>query len=185
MRSRWIEPRWVVVLVLVVPGLGCAASAPRRPPPSPPRGSSVADAAQAGIALYNQGRYAEAEAALAGATGPDARAYLAASRVRLRRYADAEAPALEALAARPAHEVAAAALGEALVSEGKLDEAVSRLTSVLATGGAVAYAYYWRAQAYQRLGQVARMVDDYEAFLRLAPDAPEAAAVRVLLGGLR
>jgi hypothetical protein len=29
------------------------------------------------------------------------------------------------------------------------------------------------------------MVDDFEAFLRLAPDAPEAAAVKQLLSALR
>ena len=29
------------------------------------------------------------------------------------------------------------------------------------------------------------MVEDYEAFLKLAPDAPEAPAVRVLLGSLQ
>jgi regulator of sirC expression with transglutaminase-like and TPR domain len=49
----------------------------------------------------------------------------------------------------------------------------------------VPYAYYWRGQAYQRRKQIARMIEDYQAFLKLAPDAPEAPALRVLLESLR
>jgi regulator of sirC expression with transglutaminase-like and TPR domain len=81
--------------------------------------------------------------------------------------------------------VAAPALGEALVSQGKLDEATQRLSAVIRADPRLAFAYYWRGQAYQRKKQVARMVDDYQAFLRLAPDAPEAPAVRALLESVR
>jgi len=170
--------------------LGACASAPRGkapagPPPSTGGGTAASGSTQEGIALYRQGRYAQAEAVLAGSTGTTARAYLAASRVRLGRFAEAESPAFEALQADPADPVAAAALGEALVSQGKLDEAVARLSEVLRADPAVAYAHYWRGQAYQRRQQVARMAEDYEAFLKLAPGAPEAPAVRAVLQALR
>ena len=49
----------------------------------------------------------------------------------------------------------------------------------------LAYAYHWRGQAYQLKKQVARMVEDYQSFLKLAPEAPEAPAIKVLLAGLR
>jgi len=183
--NRKLSP---VLSLLALSLLGaCAGSrgpAPRAPAPPPP-GSSGTDATAQGISLYEQGRYAEAEAVLVTAAGARARAYLAASRVKLKKYQAAEAPALEALAASPADPVAAGALGESLVSQGRLDEAIARLSAVIGTDPAVAYAYYWRGQARQRQGHVARMAEDYEAFLKLAPDAPEAPAVRVLLGSLQ
>jgi hypothetical protein len=49
----------------------------------------------------------------------------------------------------------------------------------------MAYAYYWRGQAYHRTKQIARMVDDFQAFLTLQPEAPEAPALKVLLASLR
>ena len=55
----------------------------------------------------------------------------------------------------------------------------------LAAKNDLAYAFYWRGQAYHRRKQIARMVDDYQAFLTLQPEAPEAPALKVLLGSLR
>ena len=138
-----------------------------------------------GIALYDQGKYAEAEPVLRAAQGAEAKAYLAATLARLNKHAEAEAQANAALAENATHPVAAAALGEALVRQQKLDDAVHRLTAVLQAKPDVAYAYYWRGQAYQLKKQVARMVEDYQSFLKLAPNAPEAPAIKVLLGGLR
>jgi tetratricopeptide (TPR) repeat protein len=147
---------------------------------------AVAQDAQRGIALYNEGKLAEAEAALRAAPSTaETHAYLAATLERLGRHAEAEAEAKAALAADPVQPVAVRALGEALVKEEKLDEAVTRMSAALAAKPDLAYAYYWRGQAYQRSKQIARMMDDYRRFLRLAPDAPEAPAVKALLGGLR
>jgi tetratricopeptide (TPR) repeat protein len=147
---------------------------------------AMAQDAQRGIALYNEGKYAEAEAALRKAPKTaESHAYLAATLERLDRHAEAEAEAKAALAADPVQPVAVRALGEALVKEKKLDEAVTRMSAALTAKPDLAYAYYWRGQAYQRTKQIARMADDYRRFLRLAPDAPEAPAVKVLLGGVR
>ena len=148
-------------------------------------GPARADRLEEGIALFNQGRYAEAEAALQAASGTEAEAYRAASLARLKRHPEAEALAGAVLEAQPAHRVAAAALGEALVGQKKHDAAVARLSAVLAKDAGVAYAYYWRGQAYHAKKQIARMVEDYQAFLKLAPDAPEATQVKVLLAGLK
>jgi tetratricopeptide (TPR) repeat protein len=174
-----------LAFLLTLPMLCACASSPSRRAPAPaPTKTPTVDGVEQGVALYQQGRYAEAEAVLAPVSGVRARAYLAASRVRLQRYAGAEAPALEALGASPADPVASAALGEALVSQGKLDEAVQRLTTVIQADERLPYAYYWRGQAYHRKGQIARMVEDYQAFLTLAPDSPEAPVLKVLLGSL-
>lgn len=143
------------------------------------------DVAQ-GVALFNEGRYAEAEPVLRVAAGDvEARAYLAATLVRLQRNAEAETEARAALEANPVNPVAVAALGEALVTQEKLEEAITRMSTALGVKSDLAYAYYWRGQAYQRNKQIARMVDDYQAFLTLQPEAPEAPALKVLLASLR
>lgn len=138
-----------------------------------------------GIALYNQGDYAQAEPVFRAAVpAVEARAWLAATLVRLERYAEAEAQASTVLAANPVQPRAVAALGEALVAQQKLDPAIARMSGALEKKNDLAYAYYWRGQAYQRNKQIARMVDDYRAFLRLEPEAPEAPALKVLLASL-
>jgi len=138
-----------------------------------------------GIALYQNGKYAEAEAELREVPGVEACAYRAAALVRLERYLEAETEAKAVLAETPTQPIAVAALGETLVKQGKLDEAVERMTAALAAKADLGYAYYWRGQSRQRKQQIARMVDDYQSFLRLEPQAPEAAALNALLAGLR
>jgi tetratricopeptide (TPR) repeat protein len=135
-----------------------------------------------GIDLFQNGKFAEAEAELRDVAGAQARAYRAASLDRLERYAEAETEAKAALADEA---VAVAALGEALVKQDKLDEAIDRMTTALAADANLAYAYYWRGQSRQRKQQIARMAEDYQSFVRLAPEAPEATAVRAVLAGLR
>jgi tetratricopeptide (TPR) repeat protein len=170
--------------ILIAGALGfglaaCAQSSSARP------ASAAAGGPERGIALYNEGKYAEAEAALRGAGGPDASAYLAASIARQKRYAEAEAPAKAALEAVPTHPVGLAALGESLVGQKKLEEAIERLSAALRAKDDLAYAYYWRGQAYYQSKQTARMIEDFQRFLKLAPEAPEAEQIKVLLAGLR
>jgi tetratricopeptide (TPR) repeat protein len=137
-----------------------------------------------GINLYNAGKFAEAEAALRGAEGPEAGAYLAAALAKQKKYGDAEAPARAALEADPASDVAAGALGEALVGQKKYDVAIDQLSAALKKKE-LPHAYFWRAQAYDKKDQAARMVADYQAFVKLAPKAPEAASVQALLAALK
>lgn len=158
----------------------CASSA--RPMP---RVADTQSGIQAGISAFNAGNFAQAEQLLNGQSGADANAYLAAARARQKKYGEVETPANAALGAAPAHAVAAAALGEALVSLNRLDDAVARLTTVLNADNNVAYAHYWRGQAYSKKKQTDKMISDFEAFVRLAPDAPEAASVKQLLSALR
>jgi tetratricopeptide (TPR) repeat protein len=138
-----------------------------------------------GVAFYQEGKWAEAEAELRGVPGSEACAHRAAALVRLERYEEAEAEARSVLAEAATQPMAVAALGESLVKQAKLDEAVDKMTAALAAKADLAYAYYWRGQSRQRKQQIARMVEDYQSFLHLVPDAPEAAALRALLAGMR
>jgi tetratricopeptide (TPR) repeat protein len=101
------------------------------------------------------------------------------------RHADAVAAADKVLAACPTHPVAVAALGEGLFGQGKTDDVIARMSAALGANSKIPYAYYWRGKAYNAKKQQARMVDDLEAFLKLAPNAPEAGAVKQLLAALR
>jgi hypothetical protein len=44
-----------------------------------------------------------------------------------------------------------------------------------------AYAHYYAALAYQRQRQLPKTAEHFDAFLRLAPDAPERSAVIAIL----
>jgi tetratricopeptide (TPR) repeat protein len=143
------------------------------------------DDLQEGITLFREGKFAQAEGKLRAATGAEASAYLGASLAKQKKYADAEAPAKTALAEKPTHDVAVAALGESLVGQKKYDEAIDRLGAAIKAKEDLAYAYFWRAQAYEKKSQPARMVADYETFLRLSPRAPEASVVQAILSAAR
>ena len=119
------------------------------------------------------------------APNADGEAARAKSLLGEKRYAEAEAAARSALAMAPTHDVAVAALGEALVSQRKFDDAVQSLSAVIAARKEAAYAYFWRGQAYSGKKQADRMISDFETFLKLQPDAPEAPTVRHILAGLR
>ena len=171
-------PRAVTAMTVSLSLLGCGSASPH------PRRAAVApppDTTQAGVKLFNEQKYAEAEAALASSTTADGQAYLGASLVKQGKHAAAEAPALAAREKQPTHSVAVAALGESLVKQAKYVVAIERMTAVIEKNDKLAYAYYWRAHAYSKNKQPARMVDDLEVFLSLAPDAPEAPTVKQLL----
>jgi tetratricopeptide (TPR) repeat protein len=138
---------------LILPGfLACASAHPAPRAAAAPAPDELGD----GIELYQQGKYAEAEA-----------------------------PAKAALEANGTHEIAVSALGASLVGQGKFDEAVARLSAAVAARADLAYAYYWRAQAFQQQKKADRMVADYETFLKLAPKAPEAATIQQFLSTLQ
>ena len=164
-----------MTVALSVLGCGSAVSHARSVSVAPP------DTTQAGVKLYSEKKYAEAEAALASSTTVEGQAYLAASLVKQGKHAAAEAPALQALEKQPTQPVAVAALGESLVGQGKYVMTIERMTAAIGKNDQLAYAYYWRARAYSKNKQPARMVDDFGAFLSLAPDAPEAETVKQLL----
>jgi tetratricopeptide (TPR) repeat protein len=59
--------------------------------------------------------------------------------------------------------------------------AVSGFTKAIELKPDFAYAHYYAALAYQRQRQLPKTADHFDAFLRLAPDAPERSAVIAIL----
>ena len=51
--------------------------------------------------------------------------------------------------------------------------------------GDFAYAHYYKALVHQRLRQLPRAAEHFDAFLRLAPDAPERSAVQAIMRTLK
>lgn len=165
------------IATAVVAGLGLALFLSGR--------ATSADELQAGLALFREGKFAEAESQFRGASGAEAQAWLAAALAKQKKYGEAETAAKSVVEGNAAHEVAAPALGEALVGQKKYDEAADKMSAAIKARTDLAYAYYWRGQAYYNKKQPDRMVSDFEAFLKLAPKAPEAATVQQLLAALR
>jgi tetratricopeptide (TPR) repeat protein len=59
--------------------------------------------------------------------------------------------------------------------------AVAGFTKAVQLKPDFAYAHYYAAQAYQRQRQLPKAAEHFDAFLRLAPDAPERSAVVAIL----
>lgn len=59
--------------------------------------------------------------------------------------------------------------------------ATAAFTKALELKGDLAYAHYYAALAYQRQRQLPKTAEHFDAFLRLAPDAPERGAVVAIL----
>jgi tetratricopeptide (TPR) repeat protein len=168
---------------LCIPAFAACASAH----PAPARAAAAAPQSdvQRGVSLYNSGKYAEAEAALRGSSDAEAKTYLAASLAKQKKYAEAEALAKDVLTGKPTDDMALAALGQSLVGLGKADEAVQRLSTALEAKPDLAYAYYWRGQAYDKQKKTSSMASDFQMFLKLAPTAPEAKLVQAVLASLK
>jgi tetratricopeptide (TPR) repeat protein len=128
--------------------------------------------------------HVQAEDPCAAATVTSAAAQ-AKSLVGQKKYADAQGPARQALGSCPTQADAVAALGESLVALKQNDAALTAMNEALAKKADLAYAYLWRGYAYYNKKQPDRMVSDFETFLRLAPAAPEAAAVKQLLASIK
>ena len=77
-------------------------------------------------------------------------------------------------------------LGMILLRRRELDEAERELRAALAEGGGrVAVAHYYLGGIYWSRQDYKRAADELETYLRLAPDAPEAARVRTTIKELR
>lgn len=174
MKMRHVLP---VVAILVA---GCASAGSARPAVA-----ARAETLDTGVAFYKQGKYGDAERVFRSLEGLEARSYLAATLARQNKFGEAQPIAEDALKQEGTQPMATAALGNCLVGQQKYDDAIARLSAIIAADAKVAYAYFWRGQAYQHVGQTERMAEDFETFLRLAPDAPEAASVQQVLSSFR
>jgi tetratricopeptide (TPR) repeat protein len=105
--------------------------------------------------------------------------------VKQKKFQPAEAPARAALAKCATQATAVWALGGSLVGQNRLPDAITAMTTAIAAKPDLAYAYLWRGQAYYESKQPDKAVSDFQQFLRLAPNAPEAVSVKQILSGLQ
>lgn len=75
--------------------------------------------------------------------------------------------------------------GIARTSRGDYPAALQDLEKAIELDPSHAYSHYYLGTIYSRLRRPDRMVDHFQMFLKLAPDAPEAARVRTLLRTVR
>jgi tetratricopeptide (TPR) repeat protein len=72
-------------------------------------------------------------------------------------------------------------LGLSASKAGDWGTAVAAFTKAIELKPDLAYAHYYAALAHQRQRQLPKTAEHFDAFLRLAPDAPERAAVAAIL----
>ena len=72
-------------------------------------------------------------------------------------------------------------LGLSASKAGDWGTAVAAFTQAIELKPDFAYAHYYAALAYQRQRQLPKTAEHFDAFLRLAPDAPERSAVAAIL----
>ena len=143
-----------------------------------------------GIELYEAKKYAEAESALRDVTNaePDnarAQQYLGLSLLRQNKLSEAEAPLKKAEELSPDSDEVKVGLGRVYLGQKKYEKAESVLQEAIEKKPENAYAHYYAGMAYNGMKRPDRMVERFETFLKLAPDAPEAPKVRSLLRSVR
>jgi tetratricopeptide (TPR) repeat protein len=72
-------------------------------------------------------------------------------------------------------------LGLASAKANDWGAAVDAFTRAIELKPDFAYAHYYAALSYQRQRQLSKTAEHFDAFLRLAPDAPERSAVLAIL----
>jgi len=85
----------------------------------------------------------------------------------------------------PGDPVALFELGALRVEEQKWQPAVDLLTQALSKSSEIAYAYFYRGQAASKINRKDLLVADFERFIAMAPDAPEAAAAARIVASVR
>lgn len=106
--------------------------------------------------------------------------------VRRKKYAEAETHLARAVALDEKNAAARLHRGHALIRLGRGAEAEAELLLAVKLGGpAVALAHRYLGALYVERGDDARAAAELEEYLRLAPDAADAAQVRAVLAGLK
>ncbi|MGC8917078.1 MAG: tetratricopeptide repeat protein [Thermoanaerobaculum sp.] len=76
-------------------------------------------------------------------------------------------------------------LGVARLYQGKAQDAFDTLSKVLEANSGMAYAYYYRGLAADKLGKKDVLINDMGRFLYLAPNAPEASKAQAIVSSAK
>jgi tetratricopeptide (TPR) repeat protein len=123
-------------------------------------------------------------AELAGAKGgAEAAYYLGVAQQRLKQY-DAAVSTLQGARA-PAPALVPYQIGVTRAFQENWPAAVEQLNRAIDMDSGLAYAYYYRGLAQEKLNRKDLLVNDMERFLTLAPNAPEAERARAILRAVK
>ena len=128
-------------------------------------------------------RASELAQARADADAQDASAFfdLGVARHRLGQHGTAIEALVRARDLEPKRAATFYWLGRALVAADRWQEAIDHLNAAVERESGLAYAYYYRGLAFNKLDQKSAMINDFERFVALAPNAPEADRARRLV----
>ncbi|HEX4963399.1 MAG TPA: tetratricopeptide repeat protein [Thermoanaerobaculia bacterium] len=115
--------------------------------------------------------------------GADAAYYLGVAQQRLKQYDAAVATLAGARAPQPA--LIPYQIGVTRAFQENWPAAADQLTAAIGQDSGLAYAYYYRGLAADKLGRKDMLVNDMERFLALAPNAPEADRARAVLRAVK
>jgi tetratricopeptide (TPR) repeat protein len=143
-------------------------------------------AAQALIKMNNNERANEEYARLGAAGGDDWKAIGESGAALLAGdMAAAMAAATRAVELNGSNPYAHYQLGAVASRQNNYQQAAEAFGRAAELKPDFAYAHYYAGLANQRLKQIAKMAEHLEAFMRLAPEAPERAAVAAILRTIR
>ncbi len=110
---------------------------------------------------------------------------LGVARQNLRQLPEAIAALEKGHTLAPGNVEATYQLGVCQALDRRWEAAVDTLTEALNKNSEIAYAYYFRALAADKVGRKDLLINDLARFLALAPDAPDAPRARRLLEAIR
>lgn len=148
-----------------------------------------------GLALLQQEQYREAESHFASAEDQltsgsipsldQVKVGLARAQMDQKKYDPAQANLEEAAKINPGNADIHVYRGKLEILRGDNAAAVEHLQKAIEMDPKNAYAHYYAGTAYSKTGRPDKVVSEFQTFLKLAPNAPEAAKVRSLLRGIR
>jgi tetratricopeptide (TPR) repeat protein len=145
-----------------------------------------------GEALLRARKNGEADAAFRkaadlaqGKSGGDALYYLGVAQQRLKQYDQAVGTLERARSQSPGNAMVPFQIGVTRAFQEQWTPAVEQLNNAIEMNSGLAYAYYYRGLANEKLNRKDLLVNDLERFLTLAPNAPDADRARAILQAAR
>jgi tetratricopeptide (TPR) repeat protein len=116
---------------------------------------------------------------------PSAWFYLGLAQQHLKKYDDAVASFMKAHDLDPTNALPLFQIGVTRAFQERWAEAVDFLSQALAKDSGIAYAYYYRGLAQDKLGKKDQLIIDLDRFVKAAPNAPDADRARSILKSAR
>lgn len=140
-----------------------------------------------GLSLVRQGKSSEAIGVLEGAKEPwaDLQLALAAAYAGDKRYDDADRAIAAAAEAKGDHDELPFYRGMLKVLKKQFRESVPDLETAIQKDPENAFAYYYAGLAYSNTKRPDKMMNAFNNFLKLEPNAPESAKVRSFMRSSR